>query len=307
MCVIAGSAIGQSTQPAATLPTTTTAPTTRQAVRDRADSVTAADPATAAIEKAIKDLAAEYAAFVRDPANPLRRDTDYFRKIPSEHVTPEAVLKAIERPMRGADPRLEAYVKWQLLSAVPGQFDQSLLQRAGRAYLTAPAPMLRPGASDQDKRELTREVANREASEEKQINDDYDRRIQRFDSQHQPILDYRSALYQRLPMSPATLVAGLLDVESRIEVSADYDRLLDSVISSARNWLAEGKATRPQLQALIDAAKRVKDAKRPQFYDRVEFVDRKFVWRNRTARTQDRSDRMTDFIVQLEAAMQNTR
>src|SRR4051812_27642461 len=92
-----------------------------------AGSVAAAEkakPDAAAIDAAIAELKREYAAHLKDPdAAPLRAQCTYFADHPAPvTLSPETVVAGLEKPVAN-DPRLTAYVRWQLLSAAPRMFE----------------------------------------------------------------------------------------------------------------------------------------------------------------------------------------
>ena len=79
---------------------------------------------SAAIEAAVTELRREYAAHLRDPdAAPLRLQSTYFLDHPAAAApAAEGVVAALEKAVAN-DPRLTAYVRWQLLSAAPKKFE----------------------------------------------------------------------------------------------------------------------------------------------------------------------------------------
>ena len=109
------------------------------------------------LDAAVADLKKEYAAHQKDPdAAPLRGQCTYFLDHPpAAPLAPESVVAALEKPISN-DPRLTAYVRWQLLSAAPKKFDDDpkLLPRVLDAYRRAPLPPPRVGMSAQDQAKL---------------------------------------------------------------------------------------------------------------------------------------------------------
>src|SRR5829696_7641149 len=76
----------------------------------------------AALESAVAELKKEFAAHQKDPQKaPLRTQCTYFLDHPAQ-VAPESLLGAIDQ-VTGTDPRLVAYVRWQLLSGAPKKFE----------------------------------------------------------------------------------------------------------------------------------------------------------------------------------------
>src|SRR4051794_9908088 len=72
----------------------------------------------AVLESAVAELKKEYAAHQKDPQkSPLRTQCTYLLDHAAQ-VSPESLFSAIDQ-ITGADPRLVAYVRWQLLSGAP--------------------------------------------------------------------------------------------------------------------------------------------------------------------------------------------
>src|SRR5881227_1730799 len=100
-----------------------------------------------AVNAAVAALVKEYQAYAKDPkASPLREKSNYFIENPAPDATPELVVKALESSVGGGSGAGgEAYVKWQLLSAVPDKFPEELVKRAIAVYRRTPAPSPHPG------------------------------------------------------------------------------------------------------------------------------------------------------------------
>ena len=80
------------------------------------------------LDGALAELRREYAAHQKDAdAAPLRDACDYFVDHPQE-VPPAALFGVLEQS-NGKDNRLAAYVKWQLLGALPETLDDAQVQR----------------------------------------------------------------------------------------------------------------------------------------------------------------------------------
>src|SRR5687768_2271784 len=81
-----------------------------------------AAPKGPTLESAVAELRREYLAHQKDALNaPLRTACDYFAENPQD-VPPSAVFNLLEKP-DGKEPRLAAYVKWQLLGALPATLE----------------------------------------------------------------------------------------------------------------------------------------------------------------------------------------
>src|SRR3954453_8491882 len=87
-----------------------------------------AKPGPSPVAPAIAALVKEYqTSFKEKKGEGLREKCDYFASDKPDGVTPDVILAALDKPIPGAaDSRAEAYVKWQLLSGIPGKFPDEL-------------------------------------------------------------------------------------------------------------------------------------------------------------------------------------
>src|SRR4051812_21118948 len=106
----------------------------------------AAKPGPSPVAPAITALVKEYQTSLKEKnGEGLREKCDYFASDKPDGVTPDVILAALDKPIPGAaDPRAEAYVKWQLLSGIPGKLPDELKARAINAYRRAPLPSEHP-------------------------------------------------------------------------------------------------------------------------------------------------------------------
>src|SRR5690606_18595721 len=70
------------------------------------------------LNKAIEALTREYKQQVAKDGESTRERSNYFENEKPEDVTVDALLAALEAPIKGLDARGNAWVKWQLLSAL---------------------------------------------------------------------------------------------------------------------------------------------------------------------------------------------
>src|SRR5438045_2517767 len=86
--------------------------------------------AQTSIQAGVAALVKEIETYLKDPKQGKLRDAcDYFKENPSADVTQEQVVGVLEKSV-GRNDLVNAYVKWQVLSAVPGKFDVKLAGRA---------------------------------------------------------------------------------------------------------------------------------------------------------------------------------
>jgi hypothetical protein len=194
-----------------------------------------AKPAVSPLQPAITALLKEYQDAMKKKGEGLREKSDYFAQNKPEGVTPETVLAALEKPI-GTDPRAEAYVKWQLLSAVEAKFPDELKARALKVYRNAPAPSKHPGADHQDLERKLRRIGITKSDEETPINNDLGAAIKEYRMAIEPILSYRDELYSRMPSGYETLAVALSDVYDRVSKGAPATEFWKNVMGSIRSW-----------------------------------------------------------------------
>jgi hypothetical protein len=222
----------------------------------------AVKPKGSPLAPAIAELQKEFQAYAKDPKNgKLREKSDYFGKqnAPSAEVTPEVVLKALEGAV-GGGAAAEAYVKWQLLSAVQGKFPEDLLKRAVAVYRRAPAPSAgdHPGSN---RRGLNRAVQGMKKDQMGGVQKEFDQAFDQFKGQSELFLTYRDELYARLPNKLEALSAGLEDVALRASCGLNANDIFDTVASGIRTWaITDAKAG--QVGGMIGTVNRLKEVGR---------------------------------------------
>jgi hypothetical protein len=237
------------------------------------------DPkATAAINKAVATLTKEFAEHEKDAINPLRKTSNYFKEKDSGggDVTHEAILSALEKTVN-RDPRIDSYIKWQLLSAVNDRFDPKLGYKAVSVYQRAARPAMRPGIEESEKRELVLmlpppPIDDAETADE--INRQWKERLYKAGVANDFVLRYRNELFSKLPLSGAVIRAGLEDAYTRVMNGISSDKFFEENISkSAKEW-ANG-ASSGELQEIANLVGAVageltgKTPKSPEFFTQV--------------------------------------
>jgi hypothetical protein len=241
-----------------------------------------------AITQAITALSQEF------KSNQLREKSDYFGKAPSPEVTPPAIVEALERPIPGG-PRAEAYVKWQLLSAIPGKFPEDLAKRVLAVYRRAPYPAEHPGL---DRRNLDRTVGGLRKEEMAAANKEFARLIQRLNQANEPILAYRAGLFERLPGGYDEFAAGLADLHLRVSHGLKSDRFFDTVAAGIRSWTIG--ADRGQLGAIGNGLYELKaalDQRNAKPYKEI-FEDKGVKWKTDQAIDPKKIDVLIEFMEQ---------
>ena len=218
--------------------------------KDQKPSPTASTPKQTPQTTPEKSIPQAIAALSQEfKSNALREKSDYFGKTPPPEATPEAIVQALERPIPGA--RAEAYVKWQLLSAIQGKFPEDLARRVVTLYRKAPYPAEHPGLN---RRDLERAVMGTQKDRMAAVNKEFAGVIAKNDQANEPILAYRQGLFERLPTGYEQLSAGVFDLNVRVAAGLKTDKFFDTVAAAIRSWTIG--ADRSQLRnignALID-------------------------------------------------------
>jgi hypothetical protein len=254
-----------------------------------------------AVKAAIDELVKEFQSHHRDPSSvALRTKGDYFSRHPSPAATTEAIVAALRRSLPG-DVESDVYVKWQLLSGIPGKVDAKLAPQLLAAYREAPTPGDRPGLDQADKKELDVLIRSAKQSDIGTINGKLQKQVEAFIAASAPILEYRDDLYAHLPSSQSVLVAGLEDGVMRASHGLDADRHTKAVLASCQTWAV--MATPSQIVSIADALGNMatkmggaaggksgaKPAFPPSYYAKLEWDEKgkRLVWREGQAKFSD--------------------
>jgi hypothetical protein len=186
------------------------------------------------VAAAIAALQKEYQAYAKDPrGNTLRTKSNYFAEHPTAEATPDAIMKALEGSVSGGSD-VEAYVKWQLLSAIPGKFAPERLKRGIAVYHRAPMPAEpHPGL---DHYRLKRAINGIRKEDVQNVQHQFDQAVKRFKDANEVFISYRDDLFSRLPDSYDAINAGLEDVEERASRGLNANTLFDNVAAAIRSW-----------------------------------------------------------------------
>jgi hypothetical protein len=145
----------------------------------------------------------------------------------------------LEKPLTGkdaGDARAQAYVKWQLLSALGGKFPDELKARAIKAYRNAPVPTEHPARNRQEMDRRLNRIGIMNADAEVGINQELGDAIARYRLYIEPMLEYRDEFYKRLPGGYDTLVAGVQDTFDRVSQGAPATEFWRTVGGQVRAW-----------------------------------------------------------------------
>jgi hypothetical protein len=268
--------------------------TTTVQAADKAKPATATAPTTSPAK--LNSLPTAIAALSQEfKSGKLREKCEYFGKTPPPDLTPESVLQTLERPIPGAHRNAEAYVKWQLLSGVPGKFTDDLARRALALYRRSPAPAEHPGL---DHRQLDRTIGPLRKEELGAANKEFAALVHNVNQANRPLLEFRAALFERLPADYFTLEAGLADLRARAVCGLKSDKFFDTVAAGIRSWAIGAKTS--QLNAVGEALydlKATTEQRENRPYTQI-YEDKGYKWRSDYAVDPRKLDALLEFLKQ---------
>lgn len=237
-------------------------------------------PIPEALQKAIDALAEEFQPLLKnaESASPtMRTASDYF-KSNSITVTPDELLSALSRRLH-KDPRVDAYVKWQLLSAHPDQFSGAHAKEALQLYRNAPHNLPpRPGSTPRDQQALNAQIAGVRKDDVEAANVQWRQMLDFHMRQYRPMIAYREELYNRLPKTPEVFAAALQDMHERMMQGYNFTGYLRIVLTDIRTSAAEMKSN--EILQLSGMLRRVANTSGVRTYEELEVrKDGKVAWK----------------------------
>ena len=233
------------------------------------------------VEQAVAELKREYGAFVRNPeAAPLRTACNYFKEDAAGTIPPEAVLAALEQRMPG-NAREGAYVKWQLLSALPAEPDAAAVGRLVKVYQRAPAPTPRYGVSKQDQRKLDGLLVGAKPEDDVRLTDGLEKMAANAAAADQVVIAFRDELYRRLPPSREKFLAALQDAHARVTAAADKEKLAEALEADLPGWALQGGTSREQVREVADLLGKLRFIESPPYYAYASVRSGTLGWRTR--------------------------
>lgn len=234
---------------------------------------------------AIAKLGKEYDTYLRDKDAPIRSVSDFFTDNRPADVTVDDVLAALEKNSSG-DVRTAVYVKWQLLSALPGDPTPAVVKRIAELYRKAPKLYVRPGQSPDERKKLERMRAYVYTDAVK-VNKDLNDAIARVDASNAPNFAYRDELYSRLPAGLVKFTAGFNDASERLNaVSIDGVRLkVAQLVDDISMWAGASAAPDArEVDQVVQMIAKAKDANGQDYYQSGQVSGGTLYWSKNTAR-----------------------
>ena len=191
-----------------------------------------------ALSAAITALGTEFEAALKDPAAVMRTKADYF-STPPAGVDAKTLIDTLGKRLH-KDPRADAYIKWQLLSAQTGLFDDDAAKHALALYRRAPKPPMRLGSSNQEQSSLAAQINKLKKDDVPQANAQWNQQLLQ-QAKSACALQYRDELYARLPRTPELFQAAFSDASDRIQAGYEVTPLLTMLTGDVRGWAATAK------------------------------------------------------------------
>lgn len=230
----------------------------------------------AAVDSAVATLRKEVAAYQKDPKASLRTQADFFSGKNPAVLTPDAVLTALEQPIPG-DVRAAAYIRWQLMSALPEKLDDGLVERAITIYRQAPLPVPRYGLARSEQAVLEAALQDARKQDDVLLNAQVQKSVNAVAQWNRPIVAYRDEWYRRLPKTPRVLAIGLVDALERSMVAAGAEDWVPIVIADVESW-ALLEATPAQCAAMADLVGQLRVRSIPTYYAEAAVRRDKLSW-----------------------------
>ena len=220
-----------------------------------------------ALDAAVAALKREYAAHLKDPkSSPLRKACDYFPDPARAAIPPDALLNVLEKPLPGTDNRQCAYVKWQLLSALPQTLDEPTIGRLIKVYQRAPVPAPRYGISPREKREMDKLIPGARQQDDVRLTARLEAAVARGYELDRPITAFRDELYARLPMGRVKFLAGMNDAAARLGVAGEKERLAELLAAEMKQWASDASAAPADVREVAEALGKLRFVETPPYY-----------------------------------------
>ncbi len=263
---------------------------------------TRSEKKVSAVDGAIEVLKQEYQGYLKEGSPTPRTESNYFVEHPAEEVTQENILQALGKSIHG-NPRVAAYVKWQLLSGISGQFDDKLVDKAVRAYKSAPRPAPRPGIEASQRKALDAMLRGAREGDVGDIDAKLREAVAQGVEMNQPIIAYRDALFAKLPSEPRVFDAAFGDLRDRLMLAAETQGFRDVLLGNVRAWAMSG-ATPQQMTAMAQYLRKLTSQTGPDYYDQAEWKDSRVQWRTRSV-SMDEGRHLSDLMKYLEERARN--
>jgi len=235
------------------------------------------------VADAIKTLTAEYQDAIKKNSSLPRTKPDYFDNVAAKPPI-ESVLRALSQRV-AQNAQADAYVRLQLVSALPHTIEGALGEEAARLLAVGPELLTVPGSTQPERRDLDKIAQRTKMQDITNVMSQWQTHVQDVEKRNQNAIDYRTELFKRLPVSRNKIDASLEDLRQRVQAgiqSRDYFRAIGSDV---RVW-AQQSARPAELRQVAQTIKMMSDQLKTTVYETLEFNDqqRRATWRSREVR-----------------------
>lgn len=262
----ASAAAKATTKPAAIKPTTT--PATRPAAK-----VKEQDP----LRLAVAELTREAQAALQQKKPFPRSESDYFQD--GNGVSMDGLIKTLGNRVH-QNPRIDAYVKFQLLSAAQSFEGQQALDAMKAYVLGSPTLIALPGLTQQEQQKWNQKAITAKREDLDQINQEWNDALAPFIEANQIILAYRDLMRSKIQPPEETkhkfFQAYLEDLSQRAAAGFEMDKDFNAASKSILAWAQTAK--KEQIKELQSALKEYIARKPPKFYEKLTWRNDKATW-----------------------------
>jgi len=230
-----------------------------------------------AAASAVETLVKEYQAVLKSPDTITPRlQSDYFTKTGPALLAVADVLASMEKRL-DSNPSVDAYVKWQLLSALPTQLDETVTKDFLRVYKRIGSQRLpvRPGSNGAEASRLASGVMRIKEADVGAENQQWQNQLKRHGLLVDPVLQLRDGLYSRLSKTPDVLAIAMEDAALRVSAGYNASGFTASVFNDVRSTAAGLK--RNEIARLGGMVQRFGGVQGPRVFDSIVFDDKKKV------------------------------
>jgi hypothetical protein len=275
VCVASSALAFQVTTAPATKPTTRPAATKPAPASRPAAKAKEVDP----LRAAMLELQREAQTALQQKKPFPREKSDYFQ--PGNPIEANALLKTLGSRINQS-PRIDAYVKYQLLSAVE-KFDGEQSLDALKAYvLGSPSLIALPGTTQQEQQKWTQKALTAKQDDVEAINKEWNETLAPFIEANAIIIAYRDAMKAKIEVPDELkhkyFQAYLEDLSQRAAAGFEIDKELNAISKTIIAW--GHLAKKSQINDMLGALKEYAARKPPKFYEKLSWraKDKEAYW-----------------------------
>lgn len=224
-----------------------------------------------------------------------RNRPDFFLKADLQ-PTADQLWRALDTK-HSPNPRADAYVKWQLLSALPATLDEKSVKRLAALYQRAPAGVVNPAVEPRTRSEIESMGSRLRPGSEDQANDKLRDVTDKAFESNRPVFSYREALIERLPMSAGKYVLAFEEIAARAKLGWGSEAMRDNALADIRSWSVSAPAN--ELQLVVQNLQRLRGVESDEYPFRLRADGSGLVWDRRRERVESWDNTVQALITEL--------